>query len=112
MTGMEPDAKRRTLSTTFPADMQAAKNSVIDGYEVPVATRNIISEALGPNPTMQEMQQVFPGPMTPEDYEALRAYFSGTEGKSWLDTIGDSMSGLGSLWPNAEDGGAYAPDKD
>ena len=110
MTGMEPDAKRRTLSTTFPGEMNAAKNAVIDGHDVSIATRNIISEALGPNPTIQEMQQLFPGPMSQDEYEKLRAYFSGTEGKSWLESIGEGMTqignSMGDWWPD------YAPTKD
>ena len=83
---LPPEEGRRIFATTFPRELETAKNTVLSGQEVTPEEAQAIRNYLGPNPTIEDMRQVF-GPISDEDYETLRAYFTGTSEQGWGDWL-------------------------
>jgi hypothetical protein len=91
--GIPAEKAREIFSQTFPSEIQEAKDVVLNGQEVLPEVATAIRNYLGATPTIDDMRQVF-GPISDEDYEKLRVYFSGTSEQGWDDWYRDVVGGF------------------
>ena len=83
---LPPEQGRQIFASTFAPELQEAKNVVLSGQDVLPEVATAIRNYLGPTPTIEDMRQVF-GPLSEEDYETLRTYFTGTSEQGWGDWL-------------------------
>lgn len=94
---LPPEQGRQIFTDAFPEELQAIKNDVLNGKQALPAAASAIRKYLGRTPTIEDMTQMF-GPMSPEDYQKLRTYFSGTAERGWAEWTNETFGDGG--WMN------------